>query len=358
MFRCEDCIPLIEEYFDGEVDTKVGEQMSAHISACADCAAALDALSFEQELYTRYERGLEPTPALWAKVSAEIARGPQPETIEERRPFLSRTLESIAAALGALALRPALASSLALLIVGVTAGSLWLANRPSPTNPLVATTTRVTNGADVTPTPEVSPLPPAPVSSPDKMDVELAANGKVAEPDSYRQPKASVVDEEKLPSVDDLLNYHPPASVNRTGIDENHAVPDTVAQLVDEPGAGADIVNVSAQLPDAGDKEMARHVEQTQMLLRSIKNARAGEEGGTVNVAYEKSLSRQLLADNATLKLEAEFKGDKDTRQVLDTIEPFLLDIANMREHASREEVRSIRERVKKTEIIASLQVY
>jgi hypothetical protein len=109
---------------------------------------------------------------------------------------------------------------------------------------------------------------------------------------------------------------------------------------------------------DAGDKEMARHVEQTQMLLRSIKNANAADDGNTVNIAYEKNLSRQLLADNATLKLEAEVKGDKDSKQVLDTIEPFLLDIANMREQASREEVRSIRERVKKTEIIASLQVY
>ena len=46
------------------------------------------------------------------------------------------------------------------------------------------------------------------------------------------------------------------------------------------------------------------------------------------------------------------------TKQVLDTIEPFLLDIANMRDQPSREEVRSLRERVKKTEIIASLQVY
>ncbi|HYH85069.1 MAG TPA: zf-HC2 domain-containing protein [Pyrinomonadaceae bacterium] len=359
MLRCEDCIPLIEEYFDGEVDATVSEQMSAHISACADCAAALDALSFESEMYARYERGIEPTPALWARVSAEIARGPQPETIAERRPFLSRARASFAAALGALSMRPALASSLALLVVGVTAGSLWLANRPSPTNQtLVVATTEVTNGADVTPTPTGPPPPPVPVSSPDKVDVEIAANSKVAGPDSYRQPKAGVVNEEKIPSVDDLLNYQLPASINRALIDESHAVPDTVAQLVDEPRAGADIVNASAQAPGAGDKEMARHVEQTQMLLRSIKNARAGEEGGTVNVAYEKSLSRQLLADNATLKLEADVKGDKDTKQVLDTIEPFLLDIANMREQASREEVRSIRERVKKTEIIASLQVY
>jgi hypothetical protein len=105
---------------------------------------------------------------------------------------------------------------------------------------------------------------------------------------------------------------------------------------------------------DADDKDVARHVERTQMLLRSIKNARAGDS----DVAYEKSLSRKLLAENATLQLEAEVKGDKETRQVLDQIEPFLLEIANMGEKPSREEVRSIRERVRKDEIVAALQVY
>ena len=77
--RCEDCLPLMEEYFDGEVTTQTGEQMRAHLSACADCAAALDALSFEQEIYARYDRGgLEVTPDLWSRVSAEIARDFQP----------------------------------------------------------------------------------------------------------------------------------------------------------------------------------------------------------------------------------------------------------------------------------------
>src|SRR5437588_12570517 len=72
--RCEDCLPLIEEYFDKELDARTGEQMSAHLSTCADCAAALDSLSFEQEIYARYDRPVEVAPSLWASVSAEIAR--------------------------------------------------------------------------------------------------------------------------------------------------------------------------------------------------------------------------------------------------------------------------------------------
>jgi len=117
------------------------------------------------------------------------------------------------------------------------------------------------------------------------------------------------------------------------------------------------VVTEEARLADPEDKEVARHVENAQMLLRSFKNARPAE-GDTVNVAYEKSHARKLLAENATLQLDAETRGDKDTQQVLDQIEPFLLDIANLRDQPSREEVHSIKERMRKNEIIAALQVY
>src|SRR5919107_6268690 len=104
--RFDDCLPLIEEYFDGEVKGQTAEALSAHLSTCADCSAALDALSFEQEIYARYDRGgLEVTPDLWARVSAEIARTPpSPESPAAGRPFLSRARLYVSAALGALAL--------------------------------------------------------------------------------------------------------------------------------------------------------------------------------------------------------------------------------------------------------------
>src|ERR671938_479518 len=121
--RCTDCLPLIEEYFDGETDARTGELMGAHLATCADCAAALDALRIEQEVYARYDRGLEVSPALWAAVSAEIARGPQPSGDADGRPFLARLRDHVAGALGDLAVRPALASALAPLVVGVTAGA-------------------------------------------------------------------------------------------------------------------------------------------------------------------------------------------------------------------------------------------
>lgn len=368
MFRCEDCLPLVEEYFDGEVEARLSEQMSAHISSCADCAAALDALSFESEIFARYERGLEPTPALWARVSAEISREAVCETRAPQKSFPSRAARRLLAAFGVLSLRPALASSFALLVIGATAGSLWLAHRPGHV------TLPVASKAQVEP-PVARTSPPFALPGAVKVEAPNNVNStsvgvEFAKAFGPRRLKAGATHAPQTPAKDQgltdddiksLLGDGQQALASNAGTTHDaggHDDPNEIAGLLDAPKPYVGFINASSQLPDASDKEMARHVEQTQMLLRSIKNARASGEGGTINVAYEKKLSRQLLADNATLKLEAEVNGDKGTKQVLDTIEPFLLDIANMREQSSREDLRSIRERVKKTEIIASLQVY
>jgi hypothetical protein len=378
MMRCEDCLPLIEEYFDGEVEGAAAARMDAHLSACATCAAALDALSFEQEIYARYDRQLEVSPDLWSRVSAEIARDAQPaERPEPRRPFLSRVRERLAASLGAFAARPALASSLALLLVGVAVGSLWLAQRKQtapPAEVAVNTPARVAVAPPVSPAIDNRGVAPVGVPSPaggslndDNPAAAIPAAADVTREGS-RAAAAAGARRENLPTpaaeeedvMTLLASAHAPQS--NAGIvvirpDEHAGSDETAALFVNASSPTRDSVVSEARLLDPAEKEMARHVEQTQMLLRSFKNVRASE-AGPVDVAYEKNLSRKLLAQNATLQLEAEVKGDSETKQVLDQIEPFLLDIANLRENPSRDEVRSIRERVMKNEIVAALQVY
>jgi Putative zinc-finger len=364
--KCEDCLPLLEEYFDGETDARAAELVGAHLSKCADCAAALDALRFEQDVYARYERGLEVTPALWAAVSAEIARGPQPTNEADARPFLTRLREALAATLGALALRPALASSLALLLIAVTAGALWLARvRPAASNAQSAQN-ESSRGATVNP-------PPAPVlkqggdgSTDGSLNGSTGGGPLVAGviptkviPESGGRVEAArrATPPVKSETVDAALAYTPPAlNVVVIQPDNQDAQPDSPLS-VSVAGDDKGVVTTEARLTDPEDKEVAQHVERAQMLLRSIKNARP-DAGETVNLAYEKQNARRLLAENATLQLDAETRGDKETKQVLDRIEPFLLDIANLGDQPSREEVRSIKERVQKNEIIAALQVY
>ncbi|HEX7314952.1 MAG TPA: zf-HC2 domain-containing protein [Pyrinomonadaceae bacterium] len=368
--RCDDCLPLIEEYFDGEVTGQTAEQMSAHLSTCADCSAALDALSFEQEVYARYDRGgLEVTPDLWARVSAEIARTPPvSESPAAGRPFLSRARERFAAALGALAVRPALASSLALLIVAATAGTLWLARRTQSNVPThVAVNTPPPTGAVIPTVPDNGGTVDA---APTGGGIQNVNEGETFhgdyEPRGAREAEVARVNAPRRDGgaefdVETLLNESsaPKEDPRVVKFRQDEPAPvDDAALLVNASAPAGDLVANAARPLDPDEKDVARHVERAQMLLRSIKNTRAADAGAVPDMAYEKSLSRKLLAENSTLKLEAEVKGDKQTQQVLDQIEPFLLDIANLGEKPSREEVRSIGERVRRNEIVAALEVY
>lgn len=365
--RCVDCLPLIEEYFDGETDARTAASVGAHLSACADCAAALDALRFEQDVYVRYDRGLEVTPALWAAVSARVARGPEPTKEADGPSFLTRLRETLAVAFGALALRPAFASTLALLFVALTAGALWLslARRPAMNKQLAAVQSGDKN-ANVSPSPSEPNLHeslaavtpdegPTVVGTPRREDPQRDLGARVervgyAPGSDRRAPELDVVkliNEPLTPTSRNVVVIKP----------DDHDARQDAALLLNVASDERGVVTTSAQLAEPGDEEIAQHVEKAQMLLRSIKNAQPAV-GDTVNLAYEKNKARRLLAENATLQLDAETRGDKDTQKVLDRIEPFLLDIANLGDQPSRAEVRSIKERVQKDEIIAALQVY
>jgi hypothetical protein len=106
------------------------------------------------------------------------------------------------------------------------------------------------------------------------------------------------------------------------------------------------------------DLETAHHIEQTELLLRSFMNTKVDTGVDATQIAYEKRRSRELLDRNVMLRLGAEAKGNFPTEDVLGTVEPYLLDIANLKEGAAPAEVRAIQERLQKREIVADLQLY
>jgi hypothetical protein len=106
------------------------------------------------------------------------------------------------------------------------------------------------------------------------------------------------------------------------------------------------------------DLETTKHLEQAQMLLRSFKNVSLEGEDYVVDASYEKERSRSILQKNVLLRRNAEAKGNLPAEELLGSLEPLLLDIANLPEKPSQEDVRSVKERIQKTEIIATLQVY
>ena len=124
------------------------------------------------------------------------------------------------------------------------------------------------------------------------------------------------------------------------------------------PADQSDVLSSDLAELDVDEQDTARHIEQTQNLLRSIRNVPISDNDEEIDVTYDKALSRRLLNENVVLRRDAEMKAKFPTKTLLADLEPFLIDIANLPDHARAEEVRVIKERVQKTEIVAALLDY
>jgi hypothetical protein len=390
MMRCEECLAVIEEFFDGETDAQTGVRVSTHLSDCLGCAAAFDTLSEEQQLFTRYERDVEVTPALWQAVRTRIADEACEGAIASEAPLLvslpvrraslvARVHARLTNVLATFAPRPALAGSLALLLIVAFVGALWATRlrRTEPAAEVASNNSDTRRAPSSAPSVAIAPLPPT------TKDVEVSDQSEGASADLHMMTQdnsaAKTLHTSKEARYERGVTFVLAGEVSRTRAAaaevmsigpfdtsvvfvEHGSEEDPLASIQPAQLDRADDVITAKAVPDSGEGEVARHVERAQTLLRSFKNGRYGEGGATAaavsNIAYEKNLSRKLLNENLALQIEADSADDKSARQVLDALEPFLLDIANLRDGPTREEVRSIKERMRKKEIIAALQVY
>lgn len=359
--KCEECLTVIEEYFDGELDRKTSELVTAHAAHCADCADALEALGAEQEIYARYERrDLEgvTTPALWQAVQSRISEekhAPSPA------PFAARLRERFAAAFAALSFTPAFAGSMALVLVGVAVGVIGFSRSEKISLGEIAQ--RIQNDA-VDNNSNIQTVPASPELNEIKQgggdqDVPIGESAGVV----YQPGKILVSRDKDLERVRRQASVSAAASpaTNQTAADfrDDHLLPDDGSLNPVQPlETGADTIQTVRASQFAEDVEVARHVEKTQQLLRSFKNVNYTGDADAGEVAYEKQLSKSLLNENIVLRRDAEVEGNLQAKQVLNTIEPFLLDIANLGDKPSPEDVRSIKDRMQKKEIIAALHVY
>jgi len=120
----------------------------------------------------------------------------------------------------------------------------------------------------------------------------------------------------------------------------------------------SDVLSSDFGYQDPDDKDTAKHIEETQNLLRSIRNVDVNDGDREIDVTYDKAVSRRLLNENIVLRRDAEMKAKFPAKALLSDLEPFLIDIANLPDQAKPEEVRAIKERVQKTEIVAALIGY
>jgi hypothetical protein len=124
--RCEECLPILEEYFDGELESRHAESISAHLAGCSRCGAAADALRIEQEAYSHYERDLDVTPGLWVGIAARI---------REERPVAASRQSGLRGWLGGLLRTPRLSPAFAVLLVMIAIAVTVIVTRQNGTNP-------------------------------------------------------------------------------------------------------------------------------------------------------------------------------------------------------------------------------
>jgi hypothetical protein len=120
----------------------------------------------------------------------------------------------------------------------------------------------------------------------------------------------------------------------------------------------SDVLSSELAYLDVDEQDTALHIEQSKILLRSIKNVQISDTDEEIDVTYDKALSRRLLNENVVLRRDAEMKAKFPTKTLLADLEPFLIDIANLPDRARPQDVREIKERVQKTEIVAALLDY
>jgi hypothetical protein len=115
--NCKDCSLVLEEYVDGALDEKQTPAVSLHLNTCSECARAYEMLRLEQEIYKRYDRELEITPALWTAIESRIQASSETGTGVRAASSRFRELFGLFAAMR---LSPAAVAAIVLLAIGIT----------------------------------------------------------------------------------------------------------------------------------------------------------------------------------------------------------------------------------------------
>ena len=300
--KCDDCLNLLAEYIDGEVAEHDAERIGAHLITCPGCSNELEAMSAELEIYARYDREINIPPAMWNAIQARTAAESRP--VGAGAKFNPRT--RLAGLFATPRFGFAFSGAMAVVIIAVVIGVMYLRMQPQPAKHETVAGNH-------------KPIVPAGSQS-----------GNVA------PPVAS------------------PVPVKEVG--SRRTTSKVTGRLVKPDDSGVLFVYVAYS--DLAERDTAEHIQQAENLLRSIRSLQATDDDSEIDVSYEKAMSRRLLSENEVLRRDAETAGKFPAKELLGDLEPFLIDIANLPDKTTPDKLRAIKDRVRKTEIVAALVSY
>jgi hypothetical protein len=307
---------LVDLVFD-ELGPEARRRALLELEGCPDCLAQYRSMTDALRVFDQVTETAMPEESYWPGYETRLR-----ERLQSERPSWAWRLAGWIGGFGSLTVRPLpVAAGLALVLLAI---GWWTWQRrqavgPSPGAPYIATKT------------------PTPQPKPESHDEVIATTPKPSEISNSRKSDH--------PTAAKLNGKAPP--VRREGRGGK-----IVEDVIVSRGSDQSLIAASLFTP-----ETIRHFEKAQLMLRSFRNASAAKSLAATDLAYERQLSRRLLYQNILLRRDAEMKGNLPAEEALNSLEPFLLDIANLPDNPSSGELGGIRERLQRKELITSLQI-
>jgi len=314
---------------DGELSSNEARVVERHLLECVDCRQLhADFLSLSSQLDAYIPARVA------APTRSELARLLSPRHAKNagRKPWWE--------VLGG-RLSPAAVTIVAVLLVaGVVAAVLQFRSRRATPSDFAPQAPVVRQQPGIAP----PPLPSPTVVNPKQSEERVVSN---------TEPQQRGVDRHKTATTGNSNSaaVRWPRSRPRVRTPSPTAGSDYVALNSDNTGTAG----IGPLL--AADSPTAQHLEQSEFLLRTFRNVRLSPAGGRNDLGYERRRAEQLFYQNVLLRREADAAGDVQVATLLESLEPILLDIAHLSERAPREEVRTIKERVERQNLVALLQI-
>jgi hypothetical protein len=355
---------------DGELEPHEAARLRAHAESCAACRQAREAFLLLRQQLRSYERAPDPhaqSRALAAildyRASAGEAAATSAGTRGRRFPSPRETARGSWGRLKetshALRLRPAHVATLALLLIATALGLRWLAG--SYTSPVArqsvapASANKNDRPADASGAVATSAKESQDLGEP--ITLEAKTQGPPRHAGAQPQPTtrewreaARVRRDSRRPRDESREDLRRDSRLEVARVD-SHTLPSSPTNAAAGDKAGGRLTTMA----DA-ESRIGLHAERVERLLRSFRNARLSDADPALDVADARRLSKRLLYSNIALRREAAGAGDLLAEGWLDSLEPVLLDISNLPDKPSPDAVGSIKERIRRRQLVGVLQ--
>lgn len=335
----------ISRLIDGEMARAEERLVERHLDQCADCRQVrADFLTFRSQI-TNYRSLLDPAATRQALARVMSPPGESTSNLQTAHRGMRRHFPL---GFGQLRFNPALVTALALLLTGAIAFVIYRAQQESRSSVSLPPVARESEAN--------SPKPVSPLGSP-LVDRSSNLGGSEEEQNAENSNRKSRKLGPRETGTIKRKTNSPLRPAREQGTPKppqvRYSAPPTFARLNERVTPAA---NQSALAIDPAGGNL-RHLEQSELLLRAFRNIRPGRKGGSPDVSYERRRAQQLVYQNMLLRREADTDGDIELATLLGSLEPILLDIANLRARPRNEEVSVIRERVERQSLVPLLQV-